>query len=184
MARILHSLNVTANGSCRHDDVVADQEHHEYALGLLRAASAVLLGRNTFNLFEAFWPQAASGGDVPRHVGEFARELEAKPKLVVSSTRLSTTWKNTTAIEGPSLHALREQLRDRTGTIVVFGSPALAASLANASLLSEIHLLVQPFLADAATWAYSGLMERKDIRLLGVDRFRSGVVLLRYRVDG
>ena len=183
MARILHSINVTLNGSCHHEEVVADQEHHEYALRLLTSASGVLLGRNTFNLFESFWPHAATSNDLPQHTRDFALELQVKPKLVVSSTSVPTTWENTTSIKGPGLDELKSRVRGLPGTIVLFGSPSLASSLANAGLLAEIHLLVQPLLSGSTVRAYSGLQDCKQVEILGVDRFQSGVILLRYGVE-
>ncbi len=183
MARILHSLNVTLSGSCHHEDVVADQEHHEYALQLLRSASGVLLGRNTFDLFESFWPHAATKRDLPQHIRDFALELQTKPKFVVSSTSVTTKWENTSSIKGPALDELESRVRKLPGTIVVFGSPSLASSLANAGLLAEIHLLVQPLLSGSASRAYPGLRDRGQVTLLGSDRFQSGVVLLRFGID-
>jgi dihydrofolate reductase len=183
MARLLHSLNVTVGGSCHHEDVVADQEHHEYALDLLRAASAVLLGRSTFDLFAAFWPDAATRQDLPEHIRAFAAELRNKPKLVISSSPVQTNWQNTCWVRGPSLEDLQQRLSEASGTIVVLGSPSLGASLASAGLLAEVHLLMQPLLASSHTRPYPGLEGCKPLRLLGTDQFKSGVVLLRYGID-
>jgi dihydrofolate reductase len=180
MARILHSINASITGSCHHEDVVADQEHHEYATTLLKSADAVLLGRKTFELFASFWPQAATNPDLPPYVRDFAVALLDKPKFVVSSKEVSTAWKNTACVKGPSLDAVRTTVDDLPGTVVVFGSPSLASSLASEGLLAEIHVLVQPILVSASPRMYSGYPERGQLELGGVERFRSGVVLLRY----
>lgn len=60
MAHVIHSINTTVNGGCHHEDVVADEAHHEYALRLLARAEGMLLGRTTFDLFAGFWPAAIS----------------------------------------------------------------------------------------------------------------------------
>jgi len=89
MAQIIHSINVTVNGGCYHEDVAADIEHHGYALKLPESASFVLLGRNTFDLFAGFWPGAATNHDLPSHVTELARELRGKRKYVLSARELT-----------------------------------------------------------------------------------------------
>jgi hypothetical protein len=58
----------------------------------------------------------------------------------------------------------------------------LASSLAAAGLLAELHVLVQPLLADTGPRLFANA-SRPRIRLLGADRFGSGVVLLRYATE-
>lgn len=183
MAHVVHSINVTLNGGCYHEDVVADIEHHEHALGLLKSASFVLLGRNTFDLFEDFWPEAVARHDLPSHVTEFARELRSKPKYVLSSRELSTDWENTFLLCGPSLDPLRKVLAEATGKVVVFGSPSLGASLATAGLLNELHVFLQPFISVAGRKAYEGVEARMVLSLIESRPFESGVVLLRYAAE-
>ena len=180
MAQVVHSINVTVNGGCYHEDVVADREHHEYALDLLRSASFVLLGRGTFDLFKDFWPGAATREDLPPHVTDFARELSRKRKHVLSSRALTTDWENTFLLRGPSLDPLRKVLADTSGKVVVFGSPSLGASLVTAGLLNELHVVLQPFISAAGPKAYEGVEGRRIFSLVESRPFESGVVLLRY----
>lgn len=180
MADVIHSINVTVSGSCHHADVVADEEHHRYALELLASASAVLLGRNTFDLFASFWPAAVNRPDLPSYMVGFAAELAAKPKYVVSSRNLATEWKNTKLLRGPGLGEARAFISGAPGTVVVFGSPGLGTSLAAAGLVHQLHVVVQPFIGAAATRAFEGLNVRKSLALLEARPSRSGAVLLRY----
>lgn len=66
------------------------------------------------------------------------------------------------------------------GSIVVFGSPKLGASLIAAGLVQELHVVVQPFIGQAAVRAFEGLESRKQLTRLEVRPFQSGAVLLRY----
>jgi dihydrofolate reductase len=144
MAHVIHSINSTVNGSCNHADTVADEEHHRYALDLMVSASAVLLGRNTFDLFASFWPEAVRTPDLPSYMRSFATELEAKPKYVVSGRSLATEWKNTNLLHGPDLCEVSRFVTNISGTVVVFGSPGLGTSLAAAGLVHEIHVVFNP----------------------------------------
>jgi dihydrofolate reductase len=125
MAHVVHSINTTVGGSCHHADAMADDDHHRYALDLLTSSSAVLLGRNTFDLFASFWPEAVTRSDLPSHMTNFAAELDAKPKYVVSSCGLETVWKNARLVPGPGLDEVRHLIDSTRGTVVVFGSPGL-----------------------------------------------------------
>jgi dihydrofolate reductase len=183
MAHVIHSINITVGGSCHHADAVADDDHHRYALELVASSSAVLLGRNTFDLFASFWPEAVTRSDLPSLMTDFAAELDAKPKYVVSSRGLETAWKNTRLITGPELDEVRKVLAGTPGTVVVFGSPGLGTSLAAAGHVHEMHMVAQPFIGGAALRAFDGLGVRKKLALLEARPFRSGAVLLRYRTE-
>jgi len=180
MAHVIHSINTTVSGSCHHADAVVDEDHHAYALDLLKLANAVLLGRNTFDLFASFWPEAAHRRDLPSHMIDFAIELDAKAKYVLSSRGLETAWKNTELLQGPGLGEAKRLIHGARGTVVVFGSPALGASLAAAELIDEIHVVIQPFIGVESPRAFEGLSDRKKLSLLEARPFRSGAVLLRY----
>lgn len=43
MGKVISSINVTADGFCEHIDAIADEEHHQFATDLLRAADILLL---------------------------------------------------------------------------------------------------------------------------------------------
>lgn len=184
MAHVIHSINISSGGSCHHSAAIADEEHHRYASDLLSSASAVLLGRNTFDLFESFWPEAVNRLDLPPYMTGFAAELEAKPKYVLSSRGLTTEWKNTELVRGPELDAVGRLLGSIPGMVVVFGSPSIGTSLASAGLVHEIQLLVQPILAATEPLAFADLDTRRNLVLLETRPFRSGVVLLRYVCEG
>ncbi len=180
MAYVVHSINVTANGTCHHEDVVADREHHGYARDLLASAGSLLLGRGTFDLFEAFWPSAATRADLPSHVVGFARDLAEKPKYIVSGRELVSTWSAVRLLRGPHLDSVREFLASTTERVVVFGSPSLGASLAAAKLVEEFHLVLQPIIGVRPPRAYERLQERQGLALIESQPFASGAIVLRY----
>ena len=180
MAQVIHSINLTVTGSCHHEDAIADEEHHRYALDLLASASAVLLGRNTFEIFASFWPGIVNRSDIPSYMKDLAAELEAKPKYVVSSRSLDTQWKNTRLLRGPGLAEVRHFVSTAPGNVVLFGSPSLATALAAARLIHEIHVVAQPFIGPSPVRAFQELGARTRLLFMEARPFRSGAVLLRY----
>jgi dihydrofolate reductase len=183
MAYVIHSINVTVSGSCHHEDAVADEEHHQYALDLLASATALLLGRNTFDLFASFWPNAVNNPNLPSYMNAFAAELDAKPKYVVSTRELSTEWKNSRVLRGGELTEVRHFISCIQGTVVVFGSPGLGTSLAAAGLIDEFHVVTQPFIGPAQVRIFHELGSRKRLARIEARPFQSGALLLRYRPD-
>jgi dihydrofolate reductase len=179
MARIVHSINSTLSGTCYHADVLADEEHHQYATELLASAQALILGRRTYDLFAEFWPSALQRSDLPDFVVRLATVLAATPKLVVSNREFRTSWANTRRIHGPELSGLRAALSAYSANVVLFGSPSLASSLAAAGLLDEVHVLLQPLFSTQGP-QIPQLWEDARLRNVSATRFKSGVVLLRY----
>jgi dihydrofolate reductase len=182
MAHIIHSINATLSGTCCHEDVIADEEHHQYATALLASAEALVLGRRTYDLFTEFWPSALQRNDLPEFVVRLASVLAQKPKLVVSTKELTTPWGNTKRVQGPELGALRAALSGYASNVVLFASPTLASSLAAEGLIDELHVLLQPMFSERGP-RMPRLWEGTRFRNASARSFRSGVVLLRYAAE-
>lgn len=182
MAHVIHSINVTASGLCHPMDSVIDDAHHQYAIDLTLSADALILGRETFDLFMDFWPGAVDRGDLPEKTVALANAFNNIPKLIVSSREIDLSWNGTKHIRGPGLEAIRKELEKLKGTAVNFGSPGLASSLLSEGLVNEIHIVAQPIIGVEGPRAFSDLKERVNLTLLSADSFRSGAVLLRYSV--
>lgn len=107
-------------------------------------ATALLLGRTTYEEFAPVWP---SMDDV------FA-EYNAMPKYVVSTTLEDTDpgWPATILRSVDDVAALKET---EGGPISVHGSATLGASLADAGLVDRYHLLVFPVLLGAGRRLWS-----------------------------
>lgn len=180
MTHVIHSINVTMNGSCAHEQAIADAEHHAYATALVTSAEAVLLGRNSFDLLEEYWPSVAERSDLPGYMVEFARAIRAVKKYVASSRPVQTTWANTTHLPGDIRNNISKLRAAHPGTIVIFGSPGLGNSLTIAGGVDELHVLFQPIAADHEPRLFRGLEAPLRFRLLEVESFESGVVLTRY----
>ena len=72
-------------------------------------------------------------------------------------------------------------LKRRTPRGLLVGSPALSAALEQLGLIDEYRLAVHPIVAGHGPTLFSGLSPSLRMRLLGVRRFKSGVMALRYR---
>src|SRR5919108_4717542 len=119
------------------DWVVADELMFEEQTADYASSDALLLGRRTYEVFAASWPQR--GSEVP-----FADKLNSMPKVVVSSTLDRAGWNNTTVLRGDAAQEVAALKRGPGGDIAISGSATLVRSLLRDRLLDELRLLVHP----------------------------------------
>ncbi len=141
MGKFVNSTFVSADGVINHMDkwhtgYTSDQTN-DLALRQLREADAMLMGRNTYDVYAATWPERD---------GEYADLINAIPKYVVSTTLTDPTWNATTVVGSFEAAA---QLKDTIGTILMHGFGPVAKGLAAAGLLDELHLWYHPVFAGA-----------------------------------
>ncbi len=60
----------------------------------------LLLGRETYDQFEGFWPAIASNPDAPPELRGMAQELTDMTKIVFSRTRTTFLWENSRGVSG------------------------------------------------------------------------------------
>lgn len=100
---------------------------------------AVLLGRNTYEAWTAFWPEA--------QIQPFAGFINGATKYVVSKTLTTLGWSGSTLLSGDLPDAVAALKRRPGMTIGVHGSVSLVQALLVAGLLDELRLVVCPVIA-------------------------------------
>jgi dihydrofolate reductase len=182
MGILTFSLNVTLDGCVDHREGIADDETHAFFTRLLDEAGAMLWGRVTYEMMEAYWP-AVARGDVkaPPAVQAWAVKLEAKPKYVVSSTRRDFPWTNSRHLAG-DLRAAVQKLKETTSTGVLLGSGKLATELDRLDLIDEYRFLLHPRIVGHGPTLYQdGLLRTRRLELVSAQPFRNGCLAVHYR---
>ena len=185
MGRLTFSFNVTLDGCVDHQEGIADDETHAYFTRLMDDSGAMLWGRVTYEMMEAYWP-AVARGDVPAPPAllAWAVKLDAKPKYVVSSTRRDFPWAHSHRIGG-DLRTGVQQLKDATPHGVLLGSGQLANALDRLELIDEYRLLVQPRIAGHGPTLYAGgLPGTRRLALVSATPLGNGAVAMHYRRAG
>jgi dihydrofolate reductase len=107
------------------------------------AADTLLLGRRTYDVFAASWPERTVDDD------PLADWMNNTPKVVVSSTLQDPSWQNTTVIDSEVAKHI-QNLKEQPGkNILVSGSSTLVRSLLHERLLDELRLFVHPIVAGS-----------------------------------
>jgi dihydrofolate reductase len=147
-------------------DIEPDMAAYEIKGREQQEATALLLGRRSYDIVAPVWPQ----------MEEFA-EYNAMPKYVVSTTDPDTSlWENTTVLR--SLDEVAELKAGDGGPIIVNGSSKLAQSLAAAGLVDRYHLLVFPVLLGSGNrlWANQA-QDKTRLHLVEHATYGNGVQL-------
>ena len=183
MRTLRYSINVTLDGCVHHEAGVApDAGLMQFWTADTERADVLLFGRVTYQMMEeawrrpadGVWPDWMSAWEVP-----FAESIDAKPKLVVSSTLGSVDW-NAELLRGDLIESVRRLKEERGGELSV-GGVRLPLALATAGLIDEYVFVVHPVVAGHGPTLLAGLDEL--VRLEQVDRqpFASGAVAHTFR---
>ena len=102
-------------------------------------AGGFLLGRGTYEMFAAHWPNA------PEEEQLLAEPLNALPKYVASTTLAEPLeWQNSTLLRGDIAKAVGALKAEDGRDLHVIGSPGLVQSLLGYGLVNELQLMIDP----------------------------------------
>ncbi|MER6448241.1 dihydrofolate reductase family protein [Streptomyces venezuelae] len=132
-----------------------------------KEASAMLLGRISYQAFSPVWPDMADFAD-----------YKVMPKYVVSTTLagddLVSNWGETTILRSvDDVAALKDT---EGGPIILHGSAALNRDLSDAGLIDRYHLLVFPLLLGAGKRLFSATdKDAQKLRLVEHEAYANGL---------
>ena len=139
---------------------------------------AFLLGRRTYDIFAASWPNATDPND------SVASRLNTLPKYVASTTLEDPQWANTTVLKDDLASAVRE-LKEREGReLQVHGSGALVRFLLDNDLVDRLNLLVFPVIVGAGRRLFPDQGIATGLALEESRTTPSGVTISVYRPTG
>jgi dihydrofolate reductase len=176
MRKLRAWLYVTLDGVVEAPEnwVMPNEEMFEEQTADYAASDALLLGRRTYEVFAASWPQR--GSDVPN-----ADWMNNTQKYVASATLESPEWRNTTVLEGDVSKAVSRLKQEDGETITLNGSATLLRSLLRAELVDELRLLLHPVVLGSGHRLFDDGESLGALRLSECHAYSNGVVSLTYR---
>ncbi|MBX9587925.1 MAG: SRPBCC domain-containing protein [Hyphomonadaceae bacterium] len=147
-----------------------------------------IFGRNTYEIFAAYWPtavpyeagdalQPAAGKEDPRII----RALNGSPKIVFSQTLAPPTWGNTRVVRDDLEEEIRRLKRLSGKAISIQGSASIVQALERADLIDEYLLYIHPVLLGRGKPLFASGVSRQDFERVDLKPYANGVVVLRYR---
>lgn len=141
----------------------------------LRAASALLFGRVTFEIFAKHWSSKT------QNEHGIADQLNRVPKYVVSTTLEHADWNNSSIIKGNLKEEISRLKRQADGDIGIIGSGKLVESLLQLDLIDEIRLWVHPVVVRGGQHLFGDHLESKALHLLESKTHDTGVISSLYQ---
>jgi dihydrofolate reductase len=156
-----------------------DPEVHSFINDLERPIGTYLYGRRLYETMKGWETMETPDGSVTQEYAEIWR-LAHK---IVYSTTLESASTSKTRIERSFKRSDVLSLKERSQSDVSIGGPHLAAEALRSGLVDEVRLFVYPVVVGGGNSALpSGV--RLTLNLIDERRFGSGVVYLRYQVQG
>src|SRR6266487_2906080 len=122
-----------------HMRYMQDELAQRWVLGSIVEAGGFLLGRRTYEIFAAYWPNA------PEEEQVIAEPLNERPKYVASRTLTEPLeWQNSTVLRGDVLEAVAALKQVDGRDLHVMGSPELVQTLIEHDLVDEYRLMIDP----------------------------------------
>ena len=149
------------------------------AIGALTDRSdGILLGRNTYEMFEPAWSTRTEEDDPG------APFFNDTTKYVVSGTLTEATWRNS-EIVGPYDPAAIQRLKDElSGDLYVSGSGTLVRAMLDDGLIDGLHLFVFPLTRGSGQRLFPDGADARKLSLAGTDSYPNGVLYLHYAPQG
>ena len=153
-----------------------DKSFGDRQLDFIDSVDTMLLGRVTYEMFAAYWPNVKSGDDKT-----FADNLNAMPKVVFSSTLGRAPWgewDNARIVRTSAADEVKK-LRQQPGKdMVLWGSISLAQSLMDAGQVDEYQLIICPIVLGRGRQMFRNPLQMQLLKSRSFDR---GAVLVAYR---
>lgn len=137
---------------------------------LMGGSDATLLGRQTYDEFAGYWPDADPSDPI-------TGQMNGSRKYVVSTTLTDAAWENSTLISGDVKAELAKLKQD--SNLGTTGSATLVRWLLEEGLVDELHLLVHPLVVGHGKKLFAD-GAKVPLTLVSATTFTTGVLHLVY----
>jgi dihydrofolate reductase len=157
-----------------------DDEDREFSAKQSESSSLLIFGRTTYELMAGFWatPEAIQSNP------SVAEVMNKTPKIVFSKTlqpvKEGPLWKNVTISREINPYEILQLKKEGEGNIAILGSGTVVRQFACLGLIDEYGLMVIPVILGTGKYLFRDV-NRINLECLGIETFRNGRVLLRYR---
>jgi dihydrofolate reductase len=133
----------------------------------------LVLGRRTYEIFEAYWPYQPADNPI-------AQTLNAAKKHVASRTLKKLHWNNSTLLRGDVIAAVAALKSEAGLDLQIIGSGNLIQTLQAASLIDEYNLWTFPVVLGRGKRLFEAGAKAGALRLVASQTSATGVVMSTY----
>ena len=156
-----------------------DDVSQGWVLESIRVAGAFLLGRRTYEIFAAYWPNAPAEEQV------IAEPLNTRPKYVASTTLSEPlAWQNSTLLQGDVADAVAALKEDTGHDLHVIGSTQLVQTLVQHDLVDEFRLMIDPLVLGGGKRFFPGDGALRPLEVVDSQVTSTGAIIATYAPAG
>ncbi|TAN25830.1 MAG: dihydrofolate reductase [Castellaniella sp.] len=133
----------------------------------------LLLGRRTYEIFEAYWPYQPADDPI-------ARTFNATRKHVASRTLEKLHWNNSTLLHGDVFSAVTALKAESGRDLQIIGSGNLIQALRAASLIDEYNVWIFPVVLGSGKRLFEAGAKPGALQLVASQTSTTGVVMSTY----
>ena len=137
----------------------------------------LVLGRRTYEIFEAYWPYQPDDHPV-------AKTLNTAKKHVASRTREKLHWNNSVLLRGDLVEAVSALKAEPGPDLQIIGSSHLIQTLQAASLIDEYNIWMFPVVLGRGKRLFSETVKPSALRLVRSRVSPTGVLMNTYVPEG
>ena len=153
-----------------------DAEWNAFVEGNAGGEGELVFGRVTYDLMASFWPTPHARELYP----VVAERMNSLPKVVFSRTMADAAWNNTKRVKGDPAAELEKMKAAPGPDLVILGSGTIVAQVAQAGLVDEYQVVVNPVVLGGGRTMFEGLTSKRALRLTKTRVFANGNVVLCY----
>jgi dihydrofolate reductase len=144
---------------------------------IMNSPFELLLGKTTYDIFAAFWPNAKTDQQV-------AVPFNKTKKYVVSHKSFEPSWHNSACIAGDVLTQLKNLKEEDGPDLWVWGSGNLIQTLLKHNLIDRMHLWIYPITIGQGKRLFAEGTQPENFKLVDSKISTTGVIFPTYEPAG
>jgi len=153
-----------------------DPEWNAWTEENAKGGGTMLFGRITYEMMASFWPTPAALETMP----EVAKQMNDLPKVVFSRTMDKASWQNTKLVKTGLIDEVRRMKKESGDGMVIMGSGTIVSQLAQAGLIDEFQIVVNPIVLGKGRTMFEGVKDRLNFKRTSTRTFGNGNTVLCY----
>jgi dihydrofolate reductase len=145
--------------------------------GFMSLPFELLLGKHTYDIFAAFWPNTKEDQNV-------AKPFNNTRKYVVSHTPKELSWHNSTLITGDVVAEIKKLKKKDGPDLWVHGSGNLIQTLLKNHLIDRMHLWIFPVTVGNGKRLFAEGTQAEGFKLVDSKVSKTGVIIATYEPVG
>ena len=163
------------------DWFMTNEEFFAYVRTLLDSVSTILFGRITYEQLAGYWPTSAADENDPT----ITHKMNSLSKIIFSTTLTSVEWNNSILIKENIIEEIKKikaSTRPWEKDMVIFGSGTIVSAFAEAGLIDEYRLILNPVLIGSGNHLFKNTSAKKqNLELIKSRTLSNGVIILYYQ---